>query len=204
MKQEKNNIIFQSQIDSKIKGKYSPFSVSFVVMALGCLFPLYLWFDQPINWQYVQIWFALFILVALVELVVLKMRMPTERIVISNVNNKLLLEVWIDNKVEEALLINDFKCWWNYDYGDNRTDSGNQHFEGSSTAFFPGNKHNSGINLFVLLSTNAQQQILLTECEGSLASNPNWKYHLDDAMSKEKVIPTFSLRKLVKVMEIRN
>jgi len=153
--------------------------------------------SKPVNEWLVSNYWKLLTGTFLLEIILLQIVFPNEKIELTFGNNNELFFLYNKkNKQSQTKKIVQKKYWWNYCFGGNQR-SGDEGNATSNNSGLGGGGIANGVWLYLKLIDDKGNEILLYEREPNWASTPNWKYSLENTESINEKYKCFHLQKLV-------
>ncbi|MEL6866335.1 MAG: hypothetical protein AAFP19_18045 [Bacteroidota bacterium] len=189
--------LFKANIDPHPNG-YPPFALLIFVLIFGICMFYYSIVETPVSKPSIELWGVVFLAVLILEMILIQIRKPKERIILVEESDGLSVEIWDAQELVDSQPISQVKYWWNYNFGGNFRDddqySNNSDLTGTGAA--------NGLYLYVQINGKDKAPIHLKEMEGNWASTPHWNYSLENLRDREtEVTRCTDLKKIVKVLQ---
>ena len=190
-------LVFKIKIDSEARW-YNPFTLLTIFLCFGIISFFLMLSPTYINLSFLDYYWHVFFAVLLLEIIAIQFVFPNERIELKMIPGVGLTFYYIkDNKPNIIKNIKEVSYWWNYNFGGNNRDEEYSSSSGSNGGLRPGSTAN-GLYLYIKLTDEYGDEILLFETEGNWASTPHWPYKLDTARDFEHQYDCFYLKEVVK------
>ena len=193
--------LFEAEIDSRAKGSFPHCLFVGIVLVIGAVILFYNLANKyhPITYETIKIWFYFLIGVGILELIILKVLLPDDKIRLIRSGEKIVLQIIHDGNVSNSLEVKQIRYWWNYaNYGDNERED-----YGSPDSSLSGVGSLNNLGLYVKVMYKENDFIILYETDRLWDGNPKWNYQLEKPEANN-MIKCFYLEKFVQVLEMNN